>query len=122
MRLWIGLAVLLAATVACAPHGPVIDTGQKPAGVGGTISGLVRTAGNASALSGRKVTAINTETGARYETSTASNGGYTVKVPTGTYRLELELRAGEVLAEQPAETTINASDMDADRNFTVTVK
>ena len=123
MRLAIGLAVIvILGSAACAGHGPVIDTGSKPQGVGGTISGVVRATGGTVSLSARKVTAINVNTGARYEASTAVNGGYTMKVPTGKYRLELELRPGEALEEQPDETEVNTSDLDPHRNFTVTVK
>jgi hypothetical protein len=107
---------------ACAAaHGPVVDTGSKPAGVGGTISGMV-TASGTTPVPGRRVTAINVESGARFEAVTATNGGYTIKVPTGKYRLEVELRANETLAETPAETEVNASDLDPDRDFVITVK
>ena len=121
MRSFLAAAVLVAAA-ACAVRGPVLDTGSKPEGVGGTIAGSVRVAGSGQPLSGRKVTAIDVASGARFEISTATNGGYTIKVPTGKYRLEVELRAGETLTEQPAETNINASDLDASRDFVVTVK
>lgn len=121
MRLLLATAVL-AAIAACAVRGPVLDTGSKPADVGGTIAGIVRVAGSGQPLSGRKVTAIDVSSGARYEASTATNGGYTIKVPTGRYRLDVELRPGETLAEQPAVTDINASDLDAARDFAVTVK
>jgi hypothetical protein len=104
------------------PRGPVVDTGSKPEGVGGTISGTVRASQGTASLAGRKVTAINVDTGARYEASTATNGGYTIKVPRGKYRVEVELRAGETLANAPAETEINVGDIDAQRNFEVTVK
>ena len=107
---------------ACLARGPVVDTGSKPENVGGTIAGIVRAAGSGQPLSGRKVTAVELSSGRRYSTSTATNGGYTIKVPTGRYRLELELREGEGLAEQPADTDINTSDLDADRDFVVTVR
>lgn len=103
------------------PRGPIIDTGSKPANVGGTISGIVR-ASSGTALTGRKVTAIDLSGGQRFETSTGANGGYTIKVPVGKYRLEVELRDGESLTEQPGETEVSASDMDADRDFTITVR
>lgn len=122
-RLHAGTAVLTAAAVwACAARGPILDTGSKPANVGGTIAGVVRVAGSGEPLRGRKVSAIDAASGARYEASTATNGGYTIKVPIGRYRLEVELRAGETLAEQPPHTEINASDLDADRDFVVTVR
>lgn len=118
------VSILLAAAVAagCAARGPVLDTGSKPAAVGGTIAGIVKAAGSEMPLSGRRVTAVEVTSGARYGASTAINGGYTIKVPQGTYRLELELRAGESLAAQPAVTEINASDLDAGRDFVVTVR
>jgi hypothetical protein len=116
-------AVLISMMVASGcVRGPVVDSGTKPAAVGGTLSGNVRAAGSNEPLSGRKVTATEVTTGARFETSTAASGGYTMKVPRGKYRLEVELRAGEMLAEKPADTEINASDLDASRDFVVTVK
>jgi hypothetical protein len=124
MRLRFGMSLVLIVTIvaACAPRGPIVDTGPKPPGVGGTISGTVRAAGDGAPVSARKVTAINVDTGARAETSTATNGGYTLKVPVGKYRLEIELRAGESLAEQPSVTEVNASDLDTDRDFVISVK
>ena len=56
------------------------------------------------ALAARKVTAINTATGARFDVSTTTTGGYTVSVPKGMYRMEVELRNGETLATQPDAT------------------
>jgi hypothetical protein len=57
----------------------------------------------------------------RYEITTAADGGYTIKVPEGTYHLELELRPGETLSKRPADTHINNSDLDPRRDFVVTV-
>jgi hypothetical protein len=113
------LAVSVLTSMGCHP-GPVIDTGPKPPSVGGTIAGIVSTDANA-AVAGRKVTAINTETGVRYEATTGANGGYTIKVPEGTYRLELELQSGERIAKQPGETRVNKSDLDPRRDFVITL-
>jgi hypothetical protein len=111
--------ILLAATFAsCAPNRPIGNAGTPPPGTGGTISGLV-SAGNMP-VSGRKVTAINQSSTARFETTTATNGGYTVQVPAGTYRLELELREGERLMTQPEPTDVGVGDLDAERNFVIT--
>jgi hypothetical protein len=114
--------LLLAATalmfVGCHP-GPVLDPGPKPP-AGGTIAGIVSTDTNA-AVPGRKVTAINTETGTRYDATTGTNGGYTIKVPEGTYRLEVEVRPGETVTKQPAETHVNRSDLDPQRHFVIAV-
>jgi hypothetical protein len=113
------LVCLAAASAACHP-GPVINT--DPNKVGGTIAGIVKTADAAVAVPGRKITVIETTTGARHDTTTAANGGYTIQVPEGTYRIEIELRAGETLAKQPGETHVNNSDLDAGRDFVITMR
>jgi carboxypeptidase family protein len=111
------LGVSLLAFLACHP-GPVVDTGPKPTGVGGTVAGIVSTDKNA-AVAGRKVTAIDTA-GKRYEATTGVNGGFTIKVPEGTYRFEVELKPGERVAKQPAETKIGKGDLDTKRDFVIT--
>ena len=116
------LAALLAATVlaGCGATGPAYDPGPRP-DVGGSISGRVSAGDGTTALSGRKVTAVNTATGRRYEVSTSTNGGYTVRVPVGTYRVEVELRGGETLTTQPEATIdIDRGDLDAARDFVIT--
>ncbi len=51
-----------------------------------------------------------------FSTTTGPNGGYTIKVPdVGRYRLEVELRDGEVVAKGPEETEINNGDLDPGR-------
>ena len=90
--------------------------------VGGTIAGIVKTADSSVAVPGRKVTAIETKTGERHETTTAANGGYTIQVPKGTYRIEIELRPGETLAKQPEETHVGNGDLDTTRDFVITMR
>ncbi len=113
---------MIVAAAGCAPRGPALGTATPVAGAGGTIAGAVRGSGGATPLSGRRVTAIDQATGAKFEASTGVSGGYTVKVPTGTYRLEVELRAGEVVQTQPAPTAVNVGDLDPDRDFVLTVQ
>lgn len=84
----------------------------------GTIAGTV-TSDAKTPLEGRRVTAIDTTSGARFDVTTGTNGGYTIQVPDGTYRLEVEVRAGERVIRQPAETRINRSDLDAQRDFVI---
>jgi len=114
-------ALLMVWLTACAPRGPIIDTGSQPPAVGGTISGRATLAPDSTPLAGRKVTVVNLADGQRIDTSTAVNGGYTIKVPIGR-RLEFELRARETLGEQPSQTEIKRGDLDASRNFVVSVK
>ena len=110
------LVLVALAGVACHP-GPVVGSNPS-ATAGGTIAGIVTMEGNAPAV-GRRVSAVDTTSGSRFEATTGSNGGYTIKVPEGTYRLELELRAGEKLSTQPDETRVNRSDLDPRRDFVI---
>jgi hypothetical protein len=109
-------------TAGCVPRGPVLGTGEETPAATGTISGVVRDAAANAPLAGRVVTATEVTTGAKYEASTSTTGGYTMKVPTGRYRLAVELRGGETIAEEPAELTLSVSDLDAARDFVITVK
>jgi hypothetical protein len=114
----LALALLLS-SVACTHPGPVLGGGDMPS-VGGTIAGRVSTEDSAVAVPGRKVTVVETASGTRFEATTGANGGYTIKVPEGTYRVEVELRSGETLAKRPDETHINNGDLDAQRDFVIT--
>lgn len=113
-------AIALLLSLGCHPNRPVVDPGTRP-DVEGTISGLVSASDESIPLGARKVTAVNIETGARIDASTTSNGGYTMRVPAGTYRLEMDLRAGETLVTAPDATEVDPGDLDAGRNFVVTV-
>jgi hypothetical protein len=117
MRLHLLAFLSLVVAVACHP-GPVIETGPAPAGVGGTIAGIVWTETKAP-LAGRKVTAVNTQTNARFEATTGPNGGYTIKVPEGNYKLDVEIKPGESISKHPGETRINKSDLDSQRHFII---
>jgi Carboxypeptidase regulatory-like domain len=114
----LGCAVMTSA--ACRP-GPILDTSPKRS-VGGTIAGIVTTSDSSIPVVGRKVWAVDVATGRRSDATTGVNGGYTIKVPEGTYRLEVELRDGEAVAKQPDQTHINNSDLDPGRDFVITVK
>jgi Carboxypeptidase regulatory-like domain len=96
-----------------------VDTGTKPPTQDGTIAGHVSSAGSTPVVS-RIVRAIAVDSGQKYETTTNRAGTYTLKVPPGRYRLEVELRSGEKLAKEPGETKINSSDLDPDRDFVIT--
>ena len=118
MRL-LPIAALIGLLISPGCHpGPVIDTGSKPPSVGGTIAGFVTGPGN-TPLADRKVTAIETTSGTRLDATTGVNGGYTIKVPQGTYRLEVELRAGEKIIKQPDQTRIDKSDLDTRLDFVI---
>ena len=113
--------LVLAVSIACHANKPVVDPTPSPS-VGGTIAGIVRTNNSSIAVPGRKVTATEVTKGSHYESTTAANGGYTIQVPEGTYRIEVELRPSETLAKQPAQTHINNGDLDSGRDFVITAR
>jgi hypothetical protein len=101
-----------------ARHGRPIVGGTVVPNPTGTISGTVKSSAG-TPLDGRRVSAIEIATEMRYDATTATNGGYTIKVPLGNYRLEVELRGGEQLAQQPEQTHITTADVDAQMNFVI---
>jgi hypothetical protein len=112
------VAAGLLGTAACHP-GPVLKTGADLE-VGGTIAGTVSATGGSVALGGRKVTATNIATRATYDATTNVTGGYTIKVPEGTYHVDVEVRAGEAIAKRPDDTQVNNGDLDPGRDFQIT--
>ena len=120
MRVLRSLTMICALALAACHGQPVVDT-TPHVSVGGTIAGIVSTDANQS-VTGRKVTAIEVNTNARFEATTGLNGGYTIKVPEGTFRIELELHEGEAVVKQPEPTKINNSDLDSHRDFVVGAK
>src|SRR5690348_15776796 len=91
------IALFSFAGAACHP-GPVLNRNEMS--VGGTIAGKV-TASGTTALTGRKVTVTNVSTGQTFDTTTNNSGGYTLKVPEGTYRIDVETRNNEKISKQP---------------------
>jgi hypothetical protein len=107
------IAAGLLAVTACRRGVPVLDPGEAPPTMDGTISGRLTTAGGGSRLVGRRVEVVNVETGTRRSVSSSQDGGFTLKVPPGKYRLQVELRPGEAIVNGPETIDINRSDVDS---------
>jgi hypothetical protein len=108
-RVILSIALLAAG---CRQGMPVYDPSEKPPTVDGTVSGRVMSATGAP-LSSLKVDLIEVRTGATHSVSSDVNGAFTVKVPPGRYRMQVELRSGERLDKPIGEIDINKSDVDA---------
>ena len=117
VKVTLATAMLMLA-LACHP-GPIVNRSEQR--VGGTIAGIVTATKGTAALNGRKVTAVDVVSGTRYDATTNVAGGYTIKVPEGTYHLELETRESETLTKKPRDTHVNNGDLDSGRDFEVTV-
>jgi hypothetical protein len=112
------VTVLALAMAGCRTRNPVIDPTPKPPGTPGTLSGSVRST-NGDPLGGRQITITSLDGGGHYEATTTDSGGYTIKLPAGKYRLQVQLRQGESLQKGPAEVSLNDSDLDPRRDFVI---
>lgn len=108
------LLCLVAALAACRTGVPVLDANAPPASVMGTITGTVSGDDGTTPIAGRKVTAVNVETGERATLATSETGGYTFKLPVGRYRMEVELLAGETVLRDPGEFRLSRSELQHD--------
>jgi hypothetical protein len=119
LRTAAAMVVLLMLSSGCgARHGRPIIGGSTVPNPTGTVSGSVTTTAG-TPLEGRRVSAIDMATEARFDVTTSNGGGYTIKVPPGRYRLEVELRGGDQLARQPDQANVNVGDVDEKMNFVV---
>lgn len=116
--LWLSLGVLaLLLSAACRSGVPVVDLGPKPPAAQGTITGIVRGPEGTSPVAGRTVEIVNADTGERHTTKTSDNGGFTMKLPAGKYRLELPLKDGETLVKRPGIIDLGKGDIDSRIEF-----
>ena len=115
---WLSLVVLaLFVAGACRRGVPVVDLGAKPPAARGTLTGIVRGPEGTSPVAGRDVQIVNAETGQRYTAQTAQNGGFTIQLPAGKYRLELPLHDGETIVKRPGVVDLGKGDIDSHIEF-----
>jgi len=98
-------ATSLLAGAGCHARPTLVTT--TSAAIGGTIAGVVSGPTDES-LADRTVSIVNIETGERYQTTTGPTGGYSLHVPPGTYRLDVQLREDERFSDD--NVTILTSD------------
>ena len=59
------------------------------------------------------VHAVRADSTEKYSAVTNVTGGFSIKVPPGDYRLQVDLRDGERVLKDPGTVHINKSDLDA---------
>ena len=117
---WFTVAILiLLAGAGCRRASPVLEAGPQPGHAKVTISGTVRGPERAITVDGRIVELVNLATRERTRVATGEDGGYTVRVHPGDYRVELTLREGEALVREPGVIHVNRAGSAGDGDFVV---
>jgi hypothetical protein len=118
-RLGASLAVLvLLGGAACRSGQPLLVSASGDKTTPGTIGGIVSAVGG-ERLAGRGVHAVQVGTSQRFSAVTNVTGGFSIKVPPGEYRLEVDLRPGEKVVRDPGLVRIHKSDLDANLEIVV---
>ena len=120
--LTVALLCLLFALGACRTGVPILDANPGPPVVMGTITGNVSGEDGTTPIAGRKVTAVNLDTSAREVATTSETGGYTFKLPTGRYRVEVELLAGEAIVRDKGEFKLSRSELQHDVDIRISAR
>jgi len=106
------LATALLLAAGCRTGQPILGAKHNMA-TPGTIGGILQETRTGSPIAGRRVLAVGLDSGARYSAVTSMTGGFTIQVPPGKYRLEVELHDGEGITKDAGTIDINKSDLDA---------
>jgi hypothetical protein len=96
---------------------PVVDLGAKPPAAHGTIAGMVRGPEGTSPVVGRTVEIVNISTGEKQTVTTTQNGGFSIALPAGKYRLDFPLHDGETLVKRPGIVDLEHGDIDSHVEF-----
>lgn len=110
--------LVLLVGAACRLGQPLLVSASGDKTTPGTIGGIVSAVGG-DRLAGRGVHAVQVGTSRRFSAVTNVTGGFSIKVPPGEYRLEVDLRPGEKVVREPGVVHINKSDLDANLEIVV---
>ncbi len=113
-------AVLVLA--ACRTGVPVVDANPGPASVSGTITGMLSGEDGKTGIAGRRIFAVNVDTGERVTATTSDTGGYTLRVAPARYRIDVELAAGETIVKDEGTFTVSRSELQHDVDIRIGVK
>src|SRR4029453_9604817 len=116
---WLTVGVLTVfAAAGCNRAAPPLDTSPQAATQPpGTISGTIRGPEGTTAVEGRIVDVIDITTNRRQRLTTDQNGGFSVTLDPGDYRVVLTLLDGEAIVRQPGLIHVDRSDVDAEPDF-----
>ena len=114
----VSLTVLaLAGGPGCRAHQPILDKSEDQT-TPGTIAGILTVVGG-EPVAGRRVHAVEVATARKHTAVTNVTGGFSIPVPPGRYRLEVDLREGERIVRDPGTIEVHESDLDANREIVI---
>jgi len=116
------MALLPAFCLVVAPtgcSGVAVPAAEKNPSAKGTLSGAVRGPGGVAPPAGRRVEAVDAETGRRYTTETNAVGGFSMMLPPGRYRVDVALAAGETVVDSPGIVTVEPSELIDEQDVTL---
>lgn len=111
-------ALSLLAGAACRTGQPLVSRTPEDPTTPGTIAGNLQDSGGGP-LANRAVHAVHVDSGQSYSATTNVNGGFSIPVPPGKYRLRVDLLEGESLVKDPGVIEINESDLDANLELVI---
>ena len=112
-RLAAAVIAVVALAGACRTGQHIFDRAPENQQTPGTIAGILSAGIGGEPVAGRAVHAVEVGGDRRYSATTSVTGGFSIPVPPGKYRLEIDLREGERILREPGTIDINESDLDA---------
>jgi hypothetical protein len=108
------------AAAGCRRGVPALDTSPQAATEPrGTISGTIRGPEGTTAVEGRIVDVIDITTNHRQRVMTDRNGGFSLALDPGDYRVVLTLLDGEAIVRGPGVIHVDRTDVDAEADFVI---
>jgi len=104
-------AVVLGALALCVPACRSLGPAEVNEDTRGTLAGVVRGPEGVDPVEGRLVEAVAVDTGERLGTRTNAEGGWSLLVPPGRYRIEVTLGPGESVVRDPGVVEVGPSQL-----------
>jgi hypothetical protein len=108
---WTRSAILLGTLAMCAPACRTLGPAEVNEDTRGTLAGVVRGPEGIAPVKGRLVEAVEVDTRERLGTRTNAEGGWSLLVPPGRYRIEVTLAPGETVVKDPGVVEVGPSQL-----------
>lgn len=113
------LTVLVFLIISGCRRGMPVDTSPDTSAGDSTLRGTIRGSAGTIPVDGRTVEIVNVTTGQRQRVTTGDTGGFSMRLTPGKYRVDLVLRGGESVVQQPGIIDLDSSDPGAHADIVV---